>query len=212
MSRTRIKLCGMTRPEDVRLAVGLGADALGFVCWKKSPRYVSPAAIARMTRDVPIFVHRVGVFVNADPDEIVDIVEAADLTAIQLHGDEDPMEWAESPIPVIKAVGVGGDFDGSVLAGWPAAVTPLLDAADKEKRGGTGETIDWDLAAAAARNRPVILAGGLTPENVEEAIVRVRPFAIDVSSGVERAPGVKDPPRLRAFMKAVHRADNRSDR
>ena len=212
MSRTRIKLCGITRAEDVRLAVELGADALGFVCWKKSPRYVNPDAIGRLTRGLPIFVHRVGVFVNADPDEIVDIVERADLTAIQLHGDEDPMEWADSPIPVIKSIGVGVDFDGAVLGGWPPAVTPLLDTLDAEKRGGTGQTIDWDLAAAAARTRPVILAGGLTPENVEEAVVRVRPFAIDVSSGVERAPGVKDPPRLRAFMKAVHRADSRSDR
>ena len=210
MRRTRIKFCGMTRAEDVRLAVELGADALGFVCWKKSARYVSPDAIAKMTHRVPIFVDRVGVFVDADEEQLVTIVDRAGLTVIQLHGEEDPMQWQEAPLPVIKSIGVDGGFDSSVLALWPDGVTPLLDAADLDARGGTGRTIDWEAAARAAKVRPVILAGGLTPENVEEAIVRVRPYALDVSSGVERAPGVKDPPRLRAFVKAVRNADGRS--
>jgi phosphoribosylanthranilate isomerase len=147
------------------------------------------------------------VFVNQPLDEIRAVASAVGLTAIQLHGDEGPGLWASVPGRCIKAASVSGAADAAAVAAWPAAVWPLLDAHDAARRGGTGRTIDWDVAARVARARRVILAGGLDASNIRHAIARVRPFAVDVSSGVEREPGIKDPDRLRAFVEGVAAAD-----
>jgi phosphoribosylanthranilate isomerase len=207
MMRTRVKVCGITRQEDAWLAVDCGADALGFVFWPGSPRYVDPAKAAAIAHALPAFVTRVGVFVNQALDDMRRVARAAGLGAIQLHGDEPAEMWAQVPGSCIKAVGVGETFDVASMARWPASVVPLLDVLDLVKHGGTGRAVDWGVAAAAARVRPIVLAGGLRPENVEDAIQRVHPYAVDVSSGVEREPGIKDAVRLRAFFEGVARAD-----
>lgn len=209
--RTRIKVCGITRLEDARLATDLGADALGFVFWPGSPRHVNPEHAARIIRALPAFVTAVGVFVNQPLDEIRATAALARLGVIQLHGDEPAATWAGLPAPCIKAVAVDEAFDAAGIAAWPAPVVPLLDAHDSTRRGGTGRLIDWRLAAALAQLRPVVLAGGLGPENIQDAIAQVGPYAVDVSSGVEREPGVKDAARLRAFVEGVATADARKE-
>jgi phosphoribosylanthranilate isomerase len=207
VSRTRIKICGLTRVADAQLAVELGADALGFVFWPGSPRCVTPEQAGLIVAALPRFVTAVGVFVNQPLDQIRQIVHDVGLGAVQLHGDEPVDEWTATSCDTIKAVGVDDGFDATSFSNWPATVMPLLDVVDKEQRGGTGRSIDWTLAATAARTRRVMLAGGLTPDNVERAIDSVLPYAVDVSSGVEREPGTKDAARLRAFVAAVARAD-----
>jgi len=209
--RTRIKVCGITRVEDAIAAAALGVDALGFVFWPGSPRCITPRAAAAITAALPPFVAKVGVFVNQSPAEIRAFAGEAGLDAVQLHGDEPAELWARVPGRCIKAVAVGPGFDAAGLADWPPAIWPLLDACDPARRGGTGREIDWGLAARAARIRPVILAGGLSPSNVGLAVSRVRPFALDVSSGVEREPGIKDPEKLRTFVGAVLAADAMKD-
>jgi len=205
--RTRIKVCGITRSDDAGRAVELGVDALGFVFWPGSPRCVSLRQAARIAGALPPFVATVGVFVNQPLDEIRTVAAGVGLSAIQLHGDESPDAWASVPGRCIKAVGVGAGFDAAAVAAWPAGIWPLLDAHDPARRGGTGRAVDWDIAAEVSRTRRIILAGGLEASNIGDAIARVRPFAVDVSSGVEREPGVKDPDRLRAFVERVAAAD-----
>jgi phosphoribosylanthranilate isomerase len=205
--RTRIKVCGITRLEDARCAVELGVDALGFVFWPGSPRLVSPQQAAAIAAAVPPFVATVGVFVNQPIDDIRAVAAGVGLTAIQLHGDEPSDTWSRVPGRCIKAVGVGGAFDAAEVAAWPLNVWPLLDAHDPERRGGTGRAVDWGVAAEVSRVRRIILAGGLDASNIGGAIARVRPFAVDVSSGVEREPGIKDPDRIRAFVESVAAAD-----
>jgi phosphoribosylanthranilate isomerase len=200
---TQVKVCGIGRREDAALAVELGAAALGFVFWPRSPRAVTAEQVREMTQGLPPFVSRVGVFVNESAAAVRATAERAGLTAVQLHGDEDAAEYAEIGLPVIKAVPVGESFTVSALEEVPARVTVLLDAHDPIRRGGTGRVIEWTLASAAARLRPIILSGGLTPDNVKSAVAAVRPYAVDVSSGVEAAPGVKDEARLRAFFAAL---------
>lgn len=209
MTRTRVKICGLTRIDDAQLAVDLGADAVGFVFWPSSPRYIAPERAGIIIAALPRFVTPVGVFVDEQPDQIRRLIGELGLGAVQLHGDEPLSTWTSTPCQVIKSVGVDAAFDAGALASWPNSVMPLLDAADAVRRGGTGRTIDWDLAAAAARQRRVVLAGGLRPDTVEQAIDRVAPYAVDVSSGVERTPGVKDARRLQEFFEAVSRADSR---
>ncbi|MCX6553278.1 MAG: phosphoribosylanthranilate isomerase [Acidobacteria bacterium] len=205
--RTRVKVCGITRNEDARLAAELGADAIGFVFWPPSSRAIRPSDAAAIAHALPPFVARIGVFVNQPLDEIRAIAGEVGLTGVQLHGDE-PMEVCVGVTGwCLKAVGVDAAFEPGSIAWWPPSVLPLLDASDPRRRGGTGTAIDWALAFAAARVRPVVLAGGLRPENIEAAIAAVRPYGVDVSSGVEREPGVKDPARLCAFFKGVARAD-----
>jgi phosphoribosylanthranilate isomerase len=199
----RIKVCGITRREDAVLAVELGADALGFVFWPRSPRAVTAQAVRAITDGLPPFVSRVGVFVNESPSGVLTTAVETGLTAIQLHGDEDASAYVDSPLPVIKALPVGEGFSLSAVEDLPLRVTPLLDAHDPAKRGGTGRVIEWTVAAAAARLRPVILSGGLNSENVKGALATVRPYAVDVSSGVEASPGVKDETKLRAFFAAL---------
>ena len=208
-----VKICGITRPEDADLAVGLGAGALGFVFWPASPRYIDAAAARAITANVPRSVAKVGVFVDEPAAAIARSVVEAGLDAAQLHGGETPefcrvlrAHLANGPgglsPTVIKAIAlrgedaVGVDFDPDVLL--------LLDAHDPVQRGGTGRTVNWDSARTIAATRRTILAGGLNAANVKLASHSVRPYGIDVSSGVESSPGVTDSDRLRSFFEALH--------
>lgn len=199
----RVKICGVTRREDAMLAAALGASAIGFVLWPDSPRYVLPSRVRAIVTDLPPFVTAVGVFVDQPPEAIAEIAAEAGLTAIQLHGREDARKFRHLPWPIIKAVAVRRGVRPAALLDVPAGIPVLLDAFDPERLGGTGQSIDWQVAASIAVERPVILSGGLRPENVATAIASVAPIAVDVSSGVECTPGVKDPAKLRAFFDAV---------
>ena len=198
-----VKVCGITRREDAVLAVDLGAAALGFVFWPRSPRAVAPETAREITDGLPPFVSRVGVFVNESPARVARVAADAGLTCIQLHGDENASDYGDLPLPVIKALPVSEGFSLSAVEDLPARVTPLLDAHDPARRGGTGRVIEWTVAAAAARVRPLSLSGGLNPQNVKSAVATVHPYAVDVSSGVEAAPGIKDENKLRAFFAAL---------
>lgn len=193
-----VKICGITRVEDADAAVVAGAGAIGFVFWPRSPRFIDPYRARAIAARLPPFVTPVGLFVNQAREHVNAVASLVRLGAVQLHGDESPEFAASIEAPVIRALSV------NQVGAWPAETTLLLDAHDPVQRGGTGRTIDWTAAAAIAAQRRVLLAGGLTPENVADAIARVRPFGIDVSSGVERSPGVKDHQRLRALFEAVH--------
>lgn len=199
----RIKVCGITRAEDAAEAVRLGAAALGFVFWPKSPRVLSVQAARDIAAGVPPFVARIGVFVDTTADDVARIVDEVGLDGVQLHGDERVDRYERVKSRLIKAVTLESGEDVMRAATLPAYVTTLVDAADRVRRGGTGQVADWSQAAALAARRPVILAGGLTAENVGEAVRSVRPWALDVSSGVETAPGIKTRERLEAFFAAV---------
>jgi phosphoribosylanthranilate isomerase len=202
----RVKVCGITRPEDAELAVELGAWALGFILWPSSPRAADPAVAAGIAHELRRRAELVGVFVNASLEEIAQASEALHLSHVQLHGDEGPAFCAEvarrTGAKVIKAVRVAGAADLQDLERYHTDFH-LLDTAAAGKRGGTGETWDWALAARRRRKVPAILSGGLTAENVAAGIAAVEPYAIDVASGVEAAPGVKDPDKLAAFLAAA---------
>ncbi len=197
-----IKICGLTRADDARRAVEAGATAIGMVFWPGSPRAVTLAQAEAVGAAVGGDVLTVGVFVDATREEIDHVMRRVPLGAAQLHGHESPAFVGTLPWPVIKAVPVAGEGPLPDLSPW-AGVRVLLDTHDPERRGGTGRMVDWARAAVLAATRPVILAGGLNPDNVAEAVMRVRPSGIDVSSGVERSPGVKDEARVRALIEAV---------
>jgi phosphoribosylanthranilate isomerase len=204
MKRPRVKICGLTRLADAELAVRLGADALGFVLWEGSPRHVSAGRAGAIAGRMPAFVSRVGVLVNMPPAEARAARQAASLDALQLHGDEILDEYAEIQARLIKAVTLVSEDDVVRAAALPSAVTVLVDAGDSTRRGGTGQRANWALAARLARLRPIVLAGGLTAETVDEAIHQVEPWAVDVSSGVEDAPGIKNSRRMEKFFEAIH--------
>jgi phosphoribosylanthranilate isomerase len=200
----RVKVCGITTVEDAELAASLGAAAIGIVFWPDSPRAIDVPHARHIVCALPPFLTRVGVFVNQPMKDVMTIAEDVGLDAIQLHGDEDPEPYArECRRSIIKAIAVKNGASEDAAADVPSSATVLLDAHDPVKRGGTGRSIDWTVAAAIARRRPVILSGGLTPANVSDAIAAVSPYAVDVSSGVECLPGRKDPAKLRAFFAAV---------
>ena len=202
-----LKVCGITRLTDALHAVQHGATALGFVFWPRSPRYVAPERAAEIVAELPSGVMAVGVFVNEPVDDIRRIAARARLTAIQLHGDEPPAYADALPWPIVRSVTLD-DADDACVA-WAPETTLLVDAADRERRGGTGIAVDWARAAALARLRKVILAGGLTPDNVDAAIARVQPYGVDVSSGVEEAPGIKDFEKVSRFLAHAREAFDR---
>lgn len=202
----RVKICGITSEEDARAAAGLGADAIGFVFWPGSPRAVSAEHAREIASELPAGVDRVGVFVSPTVAEVERVASAVPLSAVQLHGDEEPAFVATLRWPVIKAVNPSHGRADRVDQRWPERVMLLVDAHDPARRGGTGRTADWAWAARLAARRPVILSGGLHAGNVGAAISRVRAYAVDVSSGVERAPGVKDFSRMHEFFNAVRLA------
>jgi len=208
--RVRVKICGITTPEDALTAAEAGADAIGVVFYKKSPRYVSPQKAREIARVLPPFVDVVGVFVDAPRKEVKEIAKLAGLSALQFHGEEPPGYCTGWNIRVIKAFRAGERFNPPKLALYKVNGY-LLDAYHPELPGGTGQIADWDVALRAKEYGPVILAGGLSPENVAEAVKKVRPFGVDVSSGVEKAPGVKDPEKVRAFIEAVERASKEAE-
>jgi len=199
-----VKICGITRLDDARHAVDHGADALGFVFWPKSPRYIVPERAAEIIATLPAHVTAVGVFVNESVEGIRDVAARAGIGAVQLHGDETPDYAAALTWPVWRAVTWEGVDEISAV--WPADTMWLLDAADPVRRGGTGITVNWPRAAAVARTHRVVLAGGLTPENVAEAIAVVRPYGVDVSSGVEDSPGVKNLDKVERFLAGARSA------
>jgi phosphoribosylanthranilate isomerase len=202
----RIKRGGITRYEDARTAANLGADALGFIFYSKSPRYISPTNAAEITKKLPPFVSRVGVFVDEDPQRVLDVARIAGIDTIQLHGSETPEYCASIPLPVIKVFSIRDNFDVSVIQAYKNVDVAgiLLDTWDSERRGGSGNTFDWSVALKVCdKSDKVILSGGLGPANIREAIDTVRPYAVDVNSGVEISPGVKSPYKMRDVISIV---------
>ncbi|MFZ0828461.1 MAG: phosphoribosylanthranilate isomerase [Verrucomicrobiia bacterium] len=200
---TRVKICGITKLADALAAIEAGADALGFNFYEKSPRHLTVPAAADLSRQLPPFIMRVGVFVNAPEQLVTRAIADASLSFLQFHGDEPPEFCIQFGLMSMKAFRIR---DAASLAELPRYGTDawLLDAFSPEARGGTGEKFNWDLAIEAQKlGKPVFLAGGLTPENVGEAVRKVRPFGVDVASGVESSPGKKDHQKVKDFIAAV---------
>lgn len=203
-SRTRVKICGITRPEDGIMAVSLGADAIGLVFHRPSPRYIDPEKALRIIAALPPFVTTVGLFRNEDSAAVRAVLTAVPLAMVQFHGDEDPDYCASFGIPYLKAVPMGANAD---IADYERRFTTasglLLDSHGGNTMGGTGQGFDWSKIPVK-RHKPLILAGGLDPNNITAAILAVRPYAVDVSSGVEAAKGIKDTELMRAFLRGVY--------
>jgi len=212
VKRLFVKICGITTAEDARTAVEAGADALGFVFWSMSPRKVEPSRAAAIARELPPFVLRVGVFVDMPRDEMARIADTVGLDLLQLHGDEPPEALAGLPRRSLKAVRVGRGFAADDALRFVGVASGLLVdtrlPGETQMPGGTGVPFDWALVKGLADRVPfLVLAGGLGPANVAEAVRSVRPHAVDVSSGVESLPGRKDPAKVRAFVDAARNAE-----
>jgi len=207
-ARTRIKICGLTREQDVEAAVEAGADAVGFVLYASSPRHVDVQRAAELARRLPAFVTPVGLFVNADVGLIAHATDAMPTLLLQFHGDETPADCQAPGRPYLRAARMASGFDLLKFVGcYPDAQAILLDA-HVDGYGGAGKVFDWSLIPQNVP-RPLVLSGGLHAENVIEGILRVRPWAVDVSSGVEQAKGVKDAAAIRRFCEQVREADAR---
>jgi phosphoribosylanthranilate isomerase len=205
--RTRVKICGITRYDDATAAINEGADALGFVFYEPSPRYISVEEAALIFNKIPPFINTVGLFVNADYDFVLNASNALNINLLQFHGDEDEAYCSSFGKPYIKAIRIQETTNLlDVSRQFHSASGLLIDAFDKDKFGGTGETFDWSLLQTAC-DLPIILAGGLTPDNISGAIKQTHPYAVDVSSGVEESKGVKSHPLIKQFMKEVKCAD-----
>ncbi|WP_026224349.1 phosphoribosylanthranilate isomerase [Methyloversatilis thermotolerans] len=209
MRRTRIKICGFTRDADLDAALALGVDAVGFVLYPPSPRAVTPERAAELACRVPPFVTRVGLFVNEDAEIVARSAREASLDLLQFHGDESPEYCERFGLPWIKAVRVRPETDLLECASRFRSARALLLDAWSEAWGGSGRQFDWNLIPASLP-LPVILSGGLSPDNVADAIARIRPVAVDVSSGVESAKGIKDAARVAAFIQGVEHGEARS--
>ena len=196
----RVKICGITNLDDALTAVEAGADALGFVFYNKSPRCIAPEKAAVIVKALPPFITTVGLFVNADVDFVNTTTEKCLLDRVQLHGDESPEFCAGIIRPVIKVFRIRGENSLQPMKDYRVSAY-LLDAYSPDAYGGTGMTFNWEIAKTAKQFGPIILAGGLTPDNVRQAVEAVKPYAVDVSSGVEAAPGRKDPDKIRKFLK-----------
>jgi phosphoribosylanthranilate isomerase len=203
----RVKICGIRRMTDALLAAELGAAAVGFIFWPRSPRFVDPYRARTIAAALPPWVTPIGVFVDQPADYVRGVAGLVKLGAVQLHGSEAIADYTNVHHRLIKAVPVSKGFSLAALTGIPDRVTVLLDAHDPVRRGGTGRTIEWTVAATVARLRPTILSGGLNADNVVAAIEQVHPSAIDVSSGVESSPGVKDHGAMRALFAALEHHD-----
>ena len=206
--RTRIKFCGITEEADVLHAIGVGADALGFIFAQNSPRRVEPERVKELVRLVPPFVDAVGVFVNEDPDLVTDIVKYCGLTMVQLHGKE-PVDYCQlMPVRTLKSFAISAETDASEIEIYSGvAAGYLLDTYHKDLAGGTGQAFDWGLAKDLRVPGPVFLAGGLGPDNIGEAIRTVHPFAVDINSGVEKEPGRKDHEKISELVRQVQLVD-----
>jgi phosphoribosylanthranilate isomerase len=202
----RIKICGITNLEDARMAADIGADALGFV-FAESPRRIDPDMAKRIIRSLPPFINKVGVFVNEHPDIIRNIYRYCGLSVVQLHGDEDLDYIRNCPFPVIKAFKVRGESILDQIMAFNLACY-LLDTFDAHHAGGTGRKFDWRIAKAATQIGKVILSGGLDNTNIKDALAEVNPYAVDVSSGVEKSPGKKDKNKLETFIHEVKNWDS----
>ncbi len=200
----RVKVCGLTNLEDALVAALAGADALGFNFWPRSPRYIAPRAAADIIAQLPPLVTSVAVVVDEPPAQVARLARRSGVRAVQLHGQESPQDvaaLAADGFAVLKAVRVGRDFRPQQLRSYVGVDAFLLDTEVKGRRGGTGKSFDWKKARAANRYGRVLLAGGLTVENVGEAVAQARPYGVDVCSGVERRPGNKDHDLLREFIR-----------
>ena len=206
MSRTRIKICGLTRAQDVRAAVDHGADAIGFVFYASSPRAVSIAQAAELVALLPPFVASVGLFVNATADEVNCVLERVPLQLLQFHGDEVEADCARFGRPWIKAARMRAGVDLVEFASLHPGASGILVDAFVEGYGGGGKTFDWSLIPQGF-GRPLVLSGGLDADNVVDAVRRIRPWAVDVSSGVESDKGIKDTAKIAAFIAGVRDAD-----
>jgi phosphoribosylanthranilate isomerase len=203
----RVKICGITNLEDAQQAISLGADALGFNFYKRSPRYLEPSKAKLIIEALPPLVSLVGIFVDEfSPDRILSIAHAIGIGSVQLHGSEAP-EYVKrvSELRVIKAFGVVDDFDLNQMAAYSVGAY-LLDGFDPKVMGGTGKTFDWSLAIQAKKMGRIILAGGLAASNIYDAITRVRPYAVDVCSGIESEPGKKDASKMEQLFSEIRRA------
>lgn len=203
----RIKICGITNPQDAQAAVKAGADALGFIFYSQSPRYVTPDRVKRIVASLPPFTLSVGVFVNESPEKVREIFDECGLAFAQLHGDETPEYCETVQRPVLRALRLRDRGNLLALAEYRGRTGVrgfVVDTYSETTYGGTGQPTDWNLAREAAQAAPILLAGGLTPENVGLAIQRVKPYGVDVSSGVEIQPGQKDHEKVHAFVQAVH--------
>jgi phosphoribosylanthranilate isomerase len=204
--QTKVKICGLTSVADAQAAAAAGADMIGLMFYEGSPRYITLPQAVEIARSLPPFVLRVGVFVNPDEAQVIEAIAACGLNLLQFHGDESSEFCTQFGLMSMKALRVRDAESIAALEHYQTDAF-LLDAYSKAGLGGTGEKFNWDLAIAAKRfGKPVFLAGGLTPENVAAAVRQVQPFAVDVSSGVESAPGRKDPAKMRAFIEAVRGA------
>jgi len=205
----RVKICGITKAEQAKAIAALGATALGFICTSKSPRYISPAKIAEIVAELPSEIDKIGVFVNADRNEIREVVDLAGLSGVQLHGDESPQfcQQIKSDLPqleTIKAIALKTRESLSVVQVYLNCVdTLLLDAYHPKMRGGTGKAIDWEILKEFRSPLPWFLAGGLTPENISLALSQTQPSGIDLSSGLERVPGDKDLNKVKDLFKKI---------
>jgi phosphoribosylanthranilate isomerase len=205
--RTRVKICGITRIEDALGAAEAGADAVGFVFHAPSARAVTPDTARAMALALPPFISRVGLFVDAEPETVATILAIVPLDLLQFHGNECRADCAAFGRPYLKAVPMAEDADPvAYMETYPDAAGYLLDSHGNGRMGGTGKTFDWKRIPRDLRHC-LVLAGGLNPDNVAEAVRRVRPWAVDVSTGVEARPGIKDPARMQAFVNEVKRVD-----
>jgi phosphoribosylanthranilate isomerase len=205
--QVKVKICGITNLPDAKAAAEAGADVLGFVFYDKSPRSISCEAATAIIRELPPFVIKAGVFVDAPEDTVLRAIRECGLNLLQFHGEETPDYCLQFGIMSMKAFRIRDAASLQALREYPTEAW-LLDAYTPGKLGGTGEAFNWDLAREAQTwGRPIFLAGGLNPENVAEAIRRARPYAVDVSSGVEAAPGRKDAARIKAFIEAAKQTD-----
>ncbi|MCP9473203.1 MAG: phosphoribosylanthranilate isomerase [Nitrospira sp.] len=202
----KVKICGITDGEDARVAVEAGADALGFVMYRQSPRYVRPDTVRAIVASLPPFVVPIGVFVNEETDVVRQLMDDCGFALAQLHGDETASYCEALGRPAVKAIRLKDRSSLLAVAefhGRAGVRGFVIDAFSDQAYGGTGRPVDWTLAAEIARTAPVLLAGGLTPDNVGEAIRSVRPYGVDVSSGVEARPGKKDPVKVKSFVEAA---------